>query len=102
MACMTGKGVRRLVEACAEETVSHFAAAILTYLRTISETALAGVEKDSDQLLSFFSKYVKVEKVGKTCAQCCTVRQLVGLLWMFVCLAVNDSNSKHTIGALDA
>ena len=43
--------------------MNHFAAAILTYLRTISETTLAGVEKDSSQLLTFFSTYTKVEKV---------------------------------------
>lgn len=64
--------------------MNHFAAAILTYLRTISETTLAGVEKDSSQLLTFFSTYTKVEKVGSGLYDTCTIRLCGTLIHMLL------------------
>ena len=54
----------RLSEMCLEETVAHCAAAMLTFIKAITEEVVATMQKDVTMLQAFFSKYLKQDKVG--------------------------------------
>ena len=49
---------------CLEETVAHCAAAMLTFIKAITEEVVATMQKDVTMLQAFFSKYLKQDKVG--------------------------------------
>lgn len=48
---------------CLEETVAHCAAAMLTFIKAITEEVVATMQKDVTMLQAFFSKYLKQDKV---------------------------------------
>lgn len=58
---------KRLSEMCLEETVAHCAAAMLTFIKAITEEVVATMQKDVTMLQAFFSKYLKQDKVTKLC-----------------------------------
>ncbi len=73
---------------CLEETVAHCAAAMLTFIKAITEEVVATMQKDVTMLQAFFSKYLKQDKVrvqGRA-DNCCMGRG--GLGWYRVCAAI--------------
>ena len=72
---------------CLEETVAHCAAAMLTFIKAITEEVVATMQKDVTMLQAFFSKYLKQDKVGRQgrAHSCCVGRG--GLAWLWVCAA---------------
>ena len=59
----TGSRCCRLTEACLEETVAHYTAAMLVYCKSITEKTLAIMEQDSKDISAFFSRLCKPDKV---------------------------------------
>ena len=49
---------------CLEETVAHCAAAMLTFIKAITEEVVATLQRDVTMLQAFFSKYLKQDKAG--------------------------------------
>ncbi|KAK9812960.1 hypothetical protein WJX72_006516 [[Myrmecia] bisecta] len=54
---------KRLAEACLDECVAWFTAAIVTYTKTITDAILECMQKDEDSIVAFFSKFCKPDKV---------------------------------------
>ena len=58
-----GRGRGRLTEACLEETVVHYTAAMLVYCRSVNEQTLGLMEQECKDIAAFFTRLVKPEKV---------------------------------------
>ena len=55
----------RLAEALLEECVAHFVAAVVSFLRSVTEDEVAAIRRDYDRLRQFFARYTKADKVGR-------------------------------------
>ena len=54
----------RLAEALLDECVAHYVAAVLSFLRGVSEEDVAALRRDDAKIRQFFARYTKPEKVG--------------------------------------
>ena len=63
--------IDRLVEQCLEQTVARYVAAMVTYIKQISDDILAIMQKDSEAISSVFEEFIKPEKVRSQLACCC-------------------------------
>eukprot|EP00887_Chlorella_sp_A99_P000004 scaffold16.g4.t1 len=58
---------RVVAEALLEETVAHYMAALLSFLRGVSDDDLGRVRRDDARLREFFARFTKPEKVAREC-----------------------------------
>ncbi|PSC69331.1 exocyst complex component Sec6 [Micractinium conductrix] len=69
---------RRLAEALLEETVAHYVAGVLCFLRGVSEEDLAALQRDDARIRAFFTKYTKMDKVVRECQPLAELREFLG------------------------
>ncbi|KAI3425101.1 hypothetical protein D9Q98_008479 [Chlorella vulgaris] len=58
---------RRLAEALLEECMAHFVAALLSFLKGVTEDDVAAIRRDDARIRQFFARFTKPEKVAREC-----------------------------------
>ena len=58
--------VRRLAEALLEECIAHLVAALVSFLRSVTEADVVAIRRDDAKVRTLFARHTKPDKVGRS------------------------------------